>query len=69
MDKKGYNYRITCLNSLAVMMKYLREDVIASEIIPVFIKALNDDIPNVRFSCSKLILENKQFISSSTFQS
>lgn len=48
-DKKGYNYRICQLNSLAAMMPYMQKDQITQMILPMFVKAMSDDIPNVRF--------------------
>jgi hypothetical protein len=55
VDKKGYNYRMCCLNSLAAVMPYIMKDQITSQIIPIFIKATKDDIPNVKFCVSKII--------------
>ena len=67
MDKKGYNYRMCCLNSLAVVMPYTPKDSITQHIIPVFVKAAKDDIPNVKFCMSKLITANKQYIDANVF--
>lgn len=55
VDKKGYNYRMCCLQSLASVMPYISKDQITSQIIPIFQKATKDDIPNVKFCVSKLI--------------
>ena len=67
VDKKGYNYRMCCLNSLAAVMPYTPKDAITQHIIPIFVKATKDDIPNVKFCVSKIIFENKQFIDQNVF--
>lgn len=61
-DKKGYNYRMCCLYSLAAVMPYTPKDAITQHIVPELIKASKDDIPNVKFTVSKIIIENKQYI-------
>ena len=55
VDKKGYNYRMCCLNSLAAVMPYIMKDQITQHVIPIFLKATKDDIPNVKFCVSKII--------------
>ena len=55
VDKKGYNYRMCCLNSLSAVMPYIMKDQVTSQVIPIFIKATKDDIPNVKFCVSKII--------------
>ena len=67
VDKKGYNYRICCLNSMAEMMPYVGKDVITSQIIPLFIKGSKDDIPNVKFCVSKCIILYKSYIDTQVF--
>ena len=62
VDKKGYNYRMCCLNSLAAIMPYILKDQITSLIIPIFLKACKDEIPNVKFCVSKIIHANRQYI-------
>ena len=59
VDKKGYNYRMCCLNSLSAVMPYTPKDAITQHIIPIFLKATKDDIPNVKFCVSKIINNNK----------
>ena len=56
-----------CLNSLAAVMPYTPKDAITQHIIPIFVKATKDDIPNVKFCVSKIIFENKQFIDQNVF--
>ena len=67
VDKKGYNYRMCCLNSLASVMPYITNDQITQHIIPVFVKATKDDIPNVKFCVSKIIHATRQFIEPNVF--
>lgn len=55
VDKKGYNYRMCCLNSLAAVMPFITKDQTTQHIIPIFVKATKDDIPNVKFCVSKII--------------
>ena len=67
VDKKGYNYRMCCLNSLAAVMPYIMKDQVTSQVVPIFIKATKDDIPNVKFCVSKIIHAQKQYIDASVF--
>ena len=55
IDKKGYNYRMCCLNSLEAVMPYIQKDQITQHLIPIFMKATKDDIPNVKFCVSKIL--------------
>lgn len=67
VDKKGYNYRMACLYSLSAVLPYTPKDAISQHMIPVFLKAMKDDIPNVRFSVSKIIIDNKDHIDKNVF--
>jgi len=67
VDKKGYNYRICCLYSLAAVMPYLMKDQIAQHIVPQLVNATKDDIPNVKFCVSKIITGNRQYIDPNIF--
>ena len=67
VDKKGYNYRMCCLNSLSAVMPFTPKDAITQHIIPIFLKATKDDIPNVKFCVSKIINNNKQYIDQNVF--
>ena len=55
VDKKGYNYRMCCLNSLAAVMPYIQKEDITKHVIPTFLKATKDEIPNVKFCVSKIL--------------
>jgi len=46
-DQMGYNFRVTAIKSLAVVLKYMNKDDISNIVIPVFLKATNDKVPNV----------------------
>lgn len=37
IDKKGYNYRMCCLMSLAVVMPFITKDQVTREIIPMLV--------------------------------
>lgn len=62
VDKKGYNYRICCLYSLAVVMPYLTKEQINALIIPALVASSKDDIPNVKFCVSKIIAKYRNYI-------
>ena len=59
VDKKGYNYRMCCLNSLAAVMPYVMKDQVTQHIVPMLIKGSKDDIPNVKFCVSKIIYSKR----------
>ena len=67
VDKKGYNYRMTCLYSLAAVMPYVGKDTITQQFHPLFLKAAKDDIPNVRFCVSKIVNAQRQYIDQNIF--
>lgn len=67
VDKKGYNYRMCCLNSLAAIMPYIMKDQITEHAVPIFLKATKDDIPNVKFCVSKIIDKQRQYIDQNVF--
>ena len=56
MDKKGYNYRMACLNSMSAVMPYLSQDHVNNTIVPLLLKGMSDTIPNVKFCVSKIII-------------
>lgn len=64
----GYNFRIAAIKSLAVVIKYMNKDDITNSVIPVFIKATNDKVPNVQFTVCQILTQNKQFIEKSVFE-
>lgn len=67
VDKKGYNYRMCCLNSLSAVMPYIMKEQITQHVIPIFLKATKDDIPNVKFCVSKIIDNKRQYIDQNVF--
>ena len=69
IDKQGYNYRMCSLKSLAIVMPQIPKDQITSQFIPLFMKALKDPIPNVRFCCAKILHEHKKIIDVGIFSS
>lgn len=66
-EKKGYNYRMCCLKSLAAVMPYIGKDEITKFIIPTFVMATKDDIPNVKFCVARIIHEQREFIDANVF--
>ena len=56
-----------CLNSLAAVMPFITKDQTSQHIIPVFLKACRDEIPNVKFCVSKIIHSQRHFIDANIF--
>ena len=56
-----------CLNSLEAVMPYIQKDHITQHLIPIFLKACKDDIPNVKFCASKILDKQRQYIDSNVF--
>lgn len=50
-------------------MPLIGKDKITELIIPVFLIACKDDIPNVKFTVAKVLADKKQFIDSNVFSS
>jgi serine/threonine-protein phosphatase 2A regulatory subunit A len=67
VDKKGYNYRMCCLYSLSVVMPHILKDQITQHIIPIFLKATKDEIPNVKFCVAKIINDQRMYIDANVF--
>lgn len=61
-DKKGYNFRISCLQSLAAVMEFLGPADLEQIVVPLMVKAMKDPIPNVKFTVSKILLSKRQQI-------
>lgn len=67
-DQMGYNFRLTAIKSLAIVMKYMSKDDVTNLLVPIFIKASNDKVPNVQFICCQLLTQNRQYIDKSVFE-
>lgn len=59
VDKQGYNYRMCCLSSLQQIVPFITKEQVAQQVVPIFLKAMKDPIPNVRFTVAKIILKCK----------
>lgn len=59
VDKQGYNYRMCCLMSLQAIIPFITKEQISSHVIPIFLKAMKDPIPNVRFTVAKILQKSK----------
>mmetsp|Transcript_30059 Transcript_30059/g.40710 ORF Transcript_30059/g.40710 Transcript_30059/m.40710 type:complete len:539 (+) Transcript_30059:52-1668(+) len=59
IEKQGYNYRMCSLMSLQTALPYMGKDLISEKIVPVFVKAAGDKIPNVQFCVSRIIAQSK----------
>lgn len=66
-DKRGYNYRMCCLSSLAAVAPFLSKDKISQQIVPIFLMAVKDDVPNVRFCVCRIIHQTRQYIDFNVF--
>ena len=58
-----------CLYSLSAVMPYMNKDQVASRIVPIFVKACKDDIPNVKFCVARIIHQQRQYIDTNVFSS
>lgn len=68
VDKQGYNYRMTALMSLAVVIPHLEKDKVSTQIVPHLMKAATDKIPNVQFCLARIIKDNANHFDSNIFQ-
>jgi len=69
VDKQGYNYRMCCLQSLAQVVPLMSKEQVATHVLPIFLKAMKDPIPNVRFTIAKIIQKTKSQIDASIVSS
>ena len=46
-EQQGYNYRVTAIRSLAAVIEILPADKVSEKIVPIFVKACQDPVPNV----------------------
>lgn len=56
-----------CLESLASVLPCVDKTFANSQIIPIFVQASKDSIPNVKFCVSKLIGQNRHLFDSKEF--
>lgn len=55
------------LRSLAAVMPVLNKDEITAKIVPTFLNACSDSVPNVQFCVAKIIHKNKSMFDQSVF--
>ena len=67
VDKKGFNYRMCCLNSLAAVMPYISKEQVTTLMIPALLMGAKDDIPNVKFCMSKIVFEKRAYIDANVY--
>lgn len=65
----GYNFRMTSIKSLAVVIKYMSKDDVNSLVVPIFVKACGDRVPNVQFCVCQHIAHCKSSIDKGVFES
>lgn len=61
-EKQGYLYRMCALHSIMVVMPVLQKEQVINHVLPIMLKATKDPIPNVKFSCCKLLVELENFV-------
>ena len=66
-DKKGYNYRMCCIHSLAAVMPFMTKEQITQHVVPTLVTACKDAIPNVKFCAARVINEKRQTIDPHVF--
>ena len=66
-DQQGYNYRMCALMSLSAVMPVLQADQITDKIVPTFVKATSDNIPNVQFCVAKILEQRRSKFESSVW--
>jgi serine/threonine-protein phosphatase 2A regulatory subunit A len=54
-DQKGYNYRMCCLYAVAAVLPFIHREHVASQVVPLFMQAFKDTVPNVKFCVCKII--------------
>ena len=68
-DKRGYNYRMCCLYALQAVMPIMTKEQITEHVLPIFVKACKDEIPNVNFCVCRIIAASRSLIDSNAFNS
>ena len=56
-----------CLSSLAAVAPFLSKDKISQHIVPVYLMAVKDEIPNVRFHVCRMIHQTRPFMDYNVF--
>mmetsp|Transcript_14868 Transcript_14868/g.18643 ORF Transcript_14868/g.18643 Transcript_14868/m.18643 type:complete len:210 (-) Transcript_14868:280-909(-) len=69
IDQQGYNYRMCALETLAAVLPAVHKEVISDKILPIFIKACSDRIPNVQFCVARILKANCTRIDVNDFHS
>lgn len=62
-EKIGFNYRMACLQSLASVIASVDKVDTNNKIVPIFVMACKDPVPNVRFCVCRILKEKKEHIS------
>ena len=57
------------IKSLAAVMPVLQKEEISDKIIPTFVKACGDSVPNVQFTVAKLIHMHKSMFDQGAYNS
>lgn len=54
-DKVSFNIRMCCLMSLSSVMHVLEKHQITDKVLPLFVSAMKDKVPNVQFCVARII--------------
>jgi hypothetical protein len=54
-EKQSFNIRMCCLMSLASVMPVLEKQQITDKVLPFFLAAMKDKVPNVQFCVARII--------------
>ena len=68
-EKQGYLYRLCSLHAIMKVLPVLSKDQIIAHVIPIMLRATKDPIPNVKFTCCKMLVELGNYVDSGLIQS
>ena len=69
IDQQGYNYRMCALETLSAVLPFVHTQAISEKIVPIFVKACTDRIPNVQFCVARILKDNCTLIDVNDFNS
>lgn len=67
VEQQGFNYKMCAVESLAAIIPALDSAQIDQHIIPTFLKAADDKIPNVAFCLCRVVKTHKASFDAQTF--
>lgn len=67
VEQQGFNYKMCAIESLAAVIPALDSAQIDQHIVPTFLKAADDKIPNVAFCLCRVVKTHKTSFDAQTF--